>query len=297
MFEVMAGKEPPETLVGPQCTDPYDCPVELCREELPENNILSLYRGGKRCFEFLNQGIFFLKDIPESTRLEHSQQKQRWCDLNNQAYVEKPAIRAFIATLQPPFSFLDFETFSTAIPLFQGTRPYQRIPFQYSLHVREGTGKKHLSYLAEGLDDPRPGFLRQLKADLGEEGSIITYNQSFEESVLRELAEAFPDQGRWVDGICSRLRDLYKPFRKFDYYHPAQNGSASIKNVLPALTGQSYDSLEISGGEDASAAYLEMQYGGLSQWRKTKYEAALSTYCGLDTEGMIWILDKLRELC
>jgi hypothetical protein len=297
MFEVISSKSCPEALVSNHCTSPYDCPVRLCWEELPQNNILTLFRGGKKCFEFLNRGVLFMKDIPVDAKLSLMQQKQKWCDVNNKPFVNGTAIRSFLESLKTPLYFLDFETFSTAIPLYDGIRPYQKVPFQYSLHVCEDDEKRHFSFLAEGLSDPRPELMSNLRERLGEEGSIITYNQSFEQSVFKELSEAFPNQAEWVESVNSRLADLYAPFRNFDYYHPDQEGSASIKSVLPALTGRGYEDLAIKGGEEASAAYLEMIAGGLTSEEKEKIRSDLIRYCGLDTEGMIWIVDKLKEIC
>jgi hypothetical protein len=127
-------------------------------------------------------------------------------------------------------------------------------------------------------------------------GSLVTYNQPFEESVLNELAEAFPEYGDWIAGIRARLSDLLTPFRSFHYYHPQQNGSASIKSVLPALTGKSYDGMAIAAGEDASAAYLDITYGERTAEEKRQIRSELEKYCGLDSEGMVWIVEKLREL-
>ena len=46
--------------------------------------------------------------------------------------------------------------------------------------------------------------------------------------------------------------DLLLPFRGFRYYHPQQHGSASMKAVLPALTGSGYEDLAIQEGGTAS---------------------------------------------
>jgi hypothetical protein len=46
MVEAIASRECPEMPVGSYCSSPYDCPVTFCWEELLENNIFSLYRGG-----------------------------------------------------------------------------------------------------------------------------------------------------------------------------------------------------------------------------------------------------------
>ena len=134
------------------------------------------------------------------------------------------------------------------MPLFDGTRPYQNIPFQFSLHIqREPVGEtEHHWHLADGPRDPRPELLERLREGIGNEGSVVVYNQSFEEGVLRDLGTAFPAYREWSEGVIARLVDLIVPFRSFHYYHPGQKGSASIKSVLPAVTGSGYEGLAIA---------------------------------------------------
>lgn len=197
---------------------------------------------------------------------------------------------------------MDFETYMTAIPLYKGIKPYQQIPFQFSVHIVDKKGKtKHISFIAQGTDDPRKEFAKNLKKALGKKGTIIAFNQGFEQGRLNEIAAFMPKYSKWVESINERMIDLLVPFRNFDYYNPIQHGSASIKNVLPALTGKSYQDNEIKGGASASVLYFYAIHGkkyGLrpSQQEIDKIMKDLEEYCGLDTEGMIWIVDRLREL-
>ncbi|MFC1861244.1 DUF2779 domain-containing protein [Chloroflexota bacterium] len=194
---------------------------------------------------------------------------------------------------------MDFETFNPAIPIYDGTRSYQQVPFQFSLHVVNGpvTEPKHYGFLGDGIEDPRPAFLTELKSILSNNGNIVVYNQSFEKGILSELGRAFPEYADWIQETCDRVVDLYSPFRSFSYYNPAQQGSASIKKVLPALTGKEYTGLSISKGDDASLAFFNMAMGNCTDEEKTKTMKDLEEYCALDTEGMIWIVDELGRLC
>jgi hypothetical protein len=194
--------------------------------------------------------------------------------------------------------FLDFETIGPAVPLFDGLRPYQGIPFEFSVHVVKGeeSPPEHYPYLAKGMDDPRPALLAELRKVLGDSGSIIAYNKGFEEGLLKDLALAFPEYGEWIDEVCNRLVDLLVPFRNFSYYHPDQKGSASLKAVLPTITGRGYEGLDISDGQLASVRFLTATYGDMPEEDKEEVMSDLEEYCGRDTEGMIWIVEKLKEL-
>lgn len=300
MLDVISAKQCPDTIIGKHCRNPYDCPLhEACWNFLPENSIFDLYRGGKKSIELFESGVLAIKDIPDDYALTSIQQIQKECEINSEPYIDKDEIRNFLGTLDYPLYYLDFETFSPAVPMFDGTKPYQKIPFQFSVHIveRQGTKPRHYSFLAEGTEDPRPKLLSQLNRVLGEQGSIVVYNQAFEKGVLKELAEAFPEYRSWVEDVLARIVDLIVPFRRFHYYNPMQQGSASIKKVLPALTGKGYDELDISDGEDASIAFLDVTYGDVPDEVRDKVRQGLEKYCGLDTEGMVWIVDRLRLLC
>lgn len=247
--------------------------------------------------ELFESGVFAIKDIPDYFKLTDIQQIQKECEISGEHYVDREGIRRFLETLKYPLYYLDFETFSPVVPLFDGTHPYQRIPFQFSLHVAENDGSKpkHFSFLASGTRDFRSTFLAELKNVLGDTGSIVVYNQSFEEGILKELALAFPEYDGWVNRVRERLVDLLSPFRQFHYYNPLQKGSASLKSVLPALTGKGYEDLDISDGQAASIAFQGVTYGNVSEEERNKVRSDLEKYCGLDTEGMIWIVDSLRD--
>jgi len=298
MWEIIAASTCPDIGIGPHCSDPYDCPVTWCRDCLPEHNIFNLYRGGNICFDMFNRGIFFVKDIPVDIKLSAVQRIQQTCEVEAQPYIDKQAIQAFIGSLQYLLYYLDFETFNPAIPIYDGTRPYQKVPFQFSLHIVNSPGAEaeHHGFLGDGTEDPRPTFLAKLKGVIGDRGNIVVYNQSFEKGVLAELGEAFPEYAAWVKETCNRVIDLYAPFRGFSYYHPIQQGSASIKKVLPALTGKGYTDLNISTGDDASLAFFNIVMGNYTEDEKQKVRKDLDKYCSLDTEAMILIINTLQEL-
>ncbi len=297
MLGVISATTCPEVTIGKHCSDPYDCALTECWAFLPEYNVFKLYYGGKKSFDLFSSGIITIREIPDSYRLNDKQRIQQACELSGKPYIDREGISNFLGTLQYPLYYLDFETVGPAMPLFDGTRPYQAIPFQFSLHVAENNGAKpkHFSFLASGTGDFRPTFLAELKNVLGDTGSIVVYNQGFEEGILKELALAFPEYNGWVNPVRERLVDLLSPFRQFHYYNPLQKGSASLKSVLPALTGKGYEDLDISDGQAASIAFQAVTYGNVSEEERNKVRLDLEKYCGLDTEGMIWLVDSLRD--
>jgi hypothetical protein len=300
MFSVIRRQQSPEVKIGPHCSDPYPCPLQdKCWSFLPEQNVTTLYRAGQKAFKLLADDRLALKDIPADYRLTASQTIQREAAVTGEAQVDRPAIAAFLSQLKYPVSFLDFETFSTAIPLLDGVRPYQQVPFQFSLHIVRSAGAKaeHFEFLAEGRNDPRPEFMRRRQAGLPQAGSVVVYNAAFEKARLAECSEQMPEFKAWQRKAERRMVDLLLPFRGFRYYHPNQQGSASMKAVLPVLTGRSYAGLEIQEGGTASMEFLRVTFGDVPEAERRKVRGQLARYCGQDTEGMIWIVEALERLC
>jgi CRISPR/Cas system-associated exonuclease Cas4 (RecB family) len=298
MLDVISAPSCPEVTIGPHCSNPYDCPLTDCWEGLPEHNVFTLYYGGKKSHELYRSGMLSIADIPVGYKLNDKQRIQCACVVSGTPYVDKDEVKQFLADLEYPRYFLDFETFGTAIPLFDGTRAYQNIPFQFSLHIQETTGGevRHFSFLAEGRQDPRPELIASLSRLIGSSGSVIAYNKSFEENVLVELGSAFPQYASWKANVVSRLVDLIVPFRSFYYYHPAQKGSASLKSVLPAVTGQSYEDMPIASGDDASLAFLTITFEDMPEDEVARVREELLVYCKMDTEGMVRIIKRLEEI-
>jgi hypothetical protein len=302
MLDIIDSKEP-VVKIGDFCNKPYECSMkENCWAFLPkENSVFDLYRGGKKSWELFEKRILAIKDIPDGFELGDKQQIQLGCEKTGRVHIKEDAIKEFLDKLKYPLYFLDFETYQTAIPLYNGLKPYQQISFQFSVHKIDNKGKKtHYSFIASGKKDPRKKFINAIKRKLGMKGSVIVYNQVFEQGRLKEIGELFPLEKQAVDKIIERMIDLLIPFRNFNYYDRKQEGSASIKYVLPALTNISYKGMEIANGAQASIRYAYITHGDIDGNKAKKEEIKkvredLKKYCGLDTEAMIMILEKLKE--
>ena len=194
-------------------------------------------------------------------------------------------------------SFLDFETIGGGIPLFEGMRVYRQIPFQYSLHVVSAPGADpvHYEFLPDKAEDPRSALLEALQADLPDTGSIVAYSSSVEAGAIRNLAAFDPSATIWAEETNSRMVDLYAPFRSFAVYHPDQKGSASMKAVLPALTGEGYDDMEVSG-DIAGPVWHRIIFEDVPADEVARVRKELLDYCKLDTEGMVEIVKVLEGL-
>lgn len=289
----------PEVAISQHCSVPYDCALtDICWGFLPESSVFDLVRGQTKSWKLLEQKILSLVDIPTEFGLNDKQARQVESHKSGRPHVDRAAIQLFLSRLTYPMHFLDFETIAPPVPLFDKSRPYGVIPFQFSLHVvhQRGSSPIHHSFLADGQNDPRPALLAQLKQQIGAVGSIVAYNAGFEMRCLQECAIHFPEYADWIASITGRFVDLLDVFRDFAYYHPLQNGSASLKAVLPALTATSYGGLEISEGDTASREFQRITFAPCPPAERLRVRRALEQYCEQDTKAMVDILQALETI-
>ena len=298
---IIEGAEVPQIDIGPHCSDPYDCDFKgTCWKNIPDYSIFDIANlASKKKFELYNQGVITLDQIDlDEVSLSSNQVLQVQSEINGTSHINIEEIRNFTDNLNYPLYYLDFETIGPAVPKYNGSRPYQQLVFQYSLHFQVTPISKleHSDYLADPLKDPRIRFIEQLIQDCGPNGDILVYNIGFERGKLNDLIEVFPEYSDKLRGIVNRLKDLMIPFQQKWYYTPKMKGCYSIKDVLPALLPElSYDELDIKDGATASNTFLSMVNGTFKgDVKETRNQ--LLEYCKLDTYAMVKILDKLKEI-
>lgn len=300
--KMLKGSEP-QMDIYKQCKNPYECCFfDYCVGGLPEPSVFDLYRMSfeKKC-ELFHQGKLSFEDLRKD-KLNDIQQMQVESFLNGIEFIDKGALRKYLKKLTYPLYFLDFETVQPIIPEFDGTSPYQQIPFQYSLHwIDSPEGElHHTAFLGDSVSDPRRALAEQLCRDIPKEVCVTAYNKDFECARLRELAKAFPDLAAHLLNIRDNVVDLIDPFRGKMVYLPALNGSFSIKTVLPSLFPNdpdlNYANLAgaVHNGGDAMTIYPEI--AKMSPADAAAARQALLDYCKLDTLAMVRIWQKLQEL-
>ena len=300
--EYLLNEAEPERDIDVYCDEPYHCAYYgYCSRHLPSQSVFDikgLYKNKK--FQLYHDGILSFEDIISNrVKLSEKQMKQvETTYYHKPAHIDSEKIRGFLNTLSYPVYHLDFETYQTPIPEYDGMRPYEQIPFQYSLHIENENGDlEHKEFLAKEGTDPRRELSERLISDIPENACVLAYNMSFEKSVIKRLAEHFCDLSEHLLNIRDNIQDLMIPFKEQYYYTEAMQGSYSIKYVLPALFPNDpeldYHNLEgIHHGGEASAAFANMTKLSPEEIERTRIN--LLKYCGLDTYGMVKVLVKLR---
>lgn len=282
---------PPDIGIGPHCSKPRDCPlIAECSKDLPDLSIFNIPRFRDK-WHLYNRGIVSLDELPSDCRLNAKQQQFIESYFTDEPIINKDAIKRELEALVEPIHFLDFETINWAVPRHDGMRPYQQLPFQWSLHILQGDEITHHEFLWDNDKDPRPALIDSLLDALSNKGSIIVYS-SFEKSRLNELAMQFPEFENHIKSIIGRLWDQLEIFRNH-YIDVRFKGSNSIKNVLPVLVPElDYGKLDVQGGGTATASFARM-IKTKDDKEKEMLRNALLEYCKLDTFAMVEIHKRL----
>ena len=290
--EVVAQTAEPDVAVGAQCHDPFECGFcNYCNRANPQAEYpidwLPRLSPAKR-EQLADQGVNDLRGVPDDL-LNETQRLVKQHTLDNTVFFDAAGAAADLAPHGFPACFLDFETIQFAVPIWKGTRPYQQIPFQFSLHTLVEPGRLlHRASLDLSGNDPSESLARALIAACGKCGPIFVYNAGFETARIRELAERYPKIARPLLAINARVVDLL-PIARNRYYHASMRGSWSIKDVLPAAVPElGYEELPgVRDGGMAMDAYCEGIRPGTTETRKGEIERELLAYCRLDTFAMV----------
>ena len=247
--------------------------------------------------ELEEMGVESIHDVPDDFELTEIQRRAATCVQTGKPWFSDE-LKDELSALKCPLYFTDFETVNPAIPRFAGMRPYDHLPFQWSVHVQRapGANPEHHEFLAADANDPRREFITSLCAALGENGRVVVYNAGFESQRLSELAAWLPEFADRVKGIQTRFWDLL-PVVRNHVYHPAFAGSYSLKSVLPALVPEmSYAGIAVANGQNAGLAWERLVSGRLDGDERDRIRKALLDYCGQDTLALLKIVPMLRSI-
>lgn len=297
--KVLADNVMPDVEIGEHCFSPYGCDfMGTCWKNVPKNSVFEITGIQKaEQFNLYKEGYKTISDIPELNALDKNANIHIRSFKTGEAKVDIDSIHKFLDKAVYPLFFMDFETFMPAVPIYDNTKPYQHIPFQYSLHYKKDKGAEmeHFYFLAEQGSDPRRSFVENLLAHTESNGSILVYDALMERNVLNGLKKDFPEYADEIDLRLKRFLDLMQPFQDRSYYHPAMKNSYSIKNLLHALVPDlSYTNLKISNGSIAMVAFEHLQKE-TDMFKILDTRENLLEYCKLDTLAMVKVFEVLEK--
>jgi len=299
----------------------------VCFKSIPKVNSIFNYIDGHHGFkdeegnkyerfDLVNDGKVSILDVPPNYLNRRKNQIQRGVVETDEIFIDEEKIKKGIENIAYPIYHLDFETFPCPLPRHKGEKPYSQSVFQFSIHVERAPGicdedKDHYGYLAPNLEDHREELIRKMLEYIkDDDGTILVYNESFEKTRLKELADIFPEYKKDLLKIRDRIFDLLfliksntefyqglgysnEEAKLFNYYHKDLSGSFSIKKVLPVLSESTYEGMMISDGMEALTTFAKFPTLSKEEFA-LKYQALLD-YCKQDTWSMVVILESLRK--
>lgn len=295
----------PDVSVGRHCDKPYGCPFKhLCWKAISEkpDHILHLPFLDKKKWDLNKQGIFSFKDERFNSK-DYGRPEILEAIDKGEIYINAQGILDELATWKAPYHFFDFEALMHFRSFFAGTRPYESVPIQYSLHQLMSLDQKnfsdHKEWLHDSKENPKPDLIQKLIEDLGTEGSIITYNMTYEKTRIKDLIQVCNDEDLKLKltAILDRFVDLMKVIEAY-LYHPDFKGSFSLKVVSPTLLGHEqggYTDSLIKSGSEISTYYIEF-LTTTDSVRKEELRQAFLKYCGYDTLNLILLTQWIKDL-
>jgi len=286
----------PDIRTGKHCATPYECPfIAHCRKDeppIPDFPVELLPRAGALVDRLRSEGHRDLREVPLASLSNPMHLRIAHATRTNRPYVSTE-LANLLAAVPYPRHYLDFETASFAVPRWLGTRPYQPLPFQFSCHHESASGElAHTEFLDASGDSPLASFVDRLLEAVGTSGPIVVWNQGFEASRLKDLATMFPSQGPALLHVIERMVDLL-PIHREHYYHRDMKGSWSIKAVLPTVAPDlDYANLDLGGGTDAQAAYMESIHPDTTDARRAELRGQMLAYCRRDTYAMVRLMHR-----
>lgn len=277
--------------------------LDIFKTLKPNNDPYNVYElsypSAEQIGDLEDAGVTKIADVPDELVLRPKQFNQIKTTREDKPILDKEKIREFIESFQYPLYLFDYETMSSVIPTFDGMSPYKDYPFQYSLHILRSPDAEveHREYLHSENSNPVPDLLNQLKQDIGNEGTVLAWNMSYEKGCNDRMVALYPEYSEFLAELNERIDDLMTPFSEMWYFHKNFFGSASVKKVMPVLaTELSYKELNVGNGLLARRMWTQTVIEGKHQEQRDQIMEDLSKYCTLDTYAMVRIFEELRKI-
>ena len=291
----------PAYTIGNHCSSPYNCPLRKeCWADLPGGNILEFYRKEEiQAFDIKNEGRIKIDKVPDFYSDNSSQLHKYTIALNKGNNFDEKILKEFMNKITYPIYFLDIQTINPAVPKYDGMRPYQRIPFQFSLHIKENkhANSKHFSFLADGKTDPRYILLKFLKDNIKNTGTILVYEKNKELSILKDLSWSQRYFSEWINNLTPRIKDLWEIFENFHFFDIEGKINSKIKYVIPRFSTLEHEDLTIKNGTSRGLEFERLIFNNNRDVvEKAGVREELRNKAREDTQSMIYIFEALERV-
>jgi hypothetical protein len=192
----MAGGAAPFVAPGARCADPYRCPFTgLCQDQ-------SLVHAGVR-----RAGGAAKSDRRGASGMAAGAAAAAVATPGAGPATVSAASPAPVAGLPYPRASLALASVNPAVPLWPGTRPYERIPVAWScdLQRRPTSAVEHRQFLAEPGGPSAREFVTSLVAALGRQPATVVVRDEAAAALLRAVAPRLPRHTGRLSALAERL--------------------------------------------------------------------------------------------
>jgi hypothetical protein len=196
-----------------------------------------------------------------------------------------------------PAAFLDINFVRPGVPLIQGSRPYQQIPFLFSLHklahiCAEPEGH---TFLVEAGRNVQRQFLDRFLQQTEDIKHLVVFEKSQEIKALKDIGFLFPEYQAALKTLLSKITDLSEIFRKRYFSHPGLNQYGSVRDVLPALGIPTDETdADIKSGFIAGAGF-EQLFRERDIWRIQEIRELLGRFSARQAASLWALFQFMRE--
>jgi hypothetical protein len=280
--EVLERNAIPDIVPGIHCFQPYQCDFfgTCWKDKLTESTIFNMPLINKhQLFDWHDSGIRNLEDIPDARLSKQVLINIRNSLVSGKEWINHSLIRSLMGEVKGKVAAFDIEVWAPAIPQLEGSRPFQQVPFLICLN----DGVKDDCFLTDHFPDDKREFADKLVNMTRGYDTLLAYDKTLEVSVIRKLAENFPDLAQELLLINDRTIDLFDIILNVGYYHPGFTNNFSLKTVSGVITGENFYT-GISSGLEAINVY--------ESWRamenpieKDMLRTSLVDYCAADAHA------------
>ena len=288
----------PETPIGKQCFSPYTCDfLGSCWKNV--NSEKSVFNIGKidkeQLFTWYNTGFDTVDKIFIDNEIKPHVKVQIESIKNHAAYINKAEVAKLISTIDPNCCFLDMEVWSPAVPKYKGNKPFEQLPFLFSLSYRKGVEIENAHYLIPEKTNNIREFATQLIELTASFKAIVVFDKNLEMQVLSKIENQFADLSIAIKELKNKIIDLADVVQNYHYYHPKFKGNFSLKAVSEIFNEVSeYNSLEVQSGIVAMYKY-ESLFAEQNPIIAEDIKQQLIDYCHVDTLTCLKFYEYLKE--
>lgn len=283
----------PNIEIGEHCFKPYQCDFfETCwKEKLGQDSVFNLPSLSKTdAISYYSSGVKSIKDLPNNLILSKSALIIKNAFLNGDIYIDFEKLVNTLGQLRAPYCAFDIEVLSSSIPIIIGTKPFEQIPFLFSVF----DGESSFNYFTFHETDQRESFLNHLLAITKNYNSLLVFDKTLEENVLHKLIELFPNKQKELIELKSKLFDVYSIFSGLLYYDPQFGNNFNLKTVSSIILKKNFYS-DIQSGLQAMSIY-EMCRTNMDTIESALYKESLINYCLADSKATFEIVRYLQDL-